>query len=79
MFHLQSMAGRSGGPLASSDLDLWDLAQYIARYPQPARFKRISGAALKSPEQKSLLVGSSFERGLGATGLFGFPEILIVR
>jgi len=32
----------------------------------------------ESPEQKSLLVGSSFERGLGKRGLFGFPEILIV-
>src|SRR5947208_11333388 len=33
---------------------------------------RISGAALNSPEQSSPLGGSSFERGLGARGLFGF-------
>src|SRR5437667_9374427 len=32
---------------------------------------RISGAALNSPEQSSPLGGSSFERGLGARGLFG--------
>jgi preprotein translocase SecE subunit len=34
---------------------------------------RISDAALNSPEQSSPLGGSSFERGLGARGLFGFP------
>jgi preprotein translocase subunit SecE len=33
---------------------------------------RISGAALNSPEQSSPPCGSSFERGLGARGLFGF-------
>jgi hypothetical protein len=33
---------------------------------------RISGAALNSPEQSSPLGGSSFERGLGAGGLFEF-------
>jgi len=37
---------------------------------------RISGAALNSPEQSSPLGGSSFERGLGARGLFGFPKSL---
>jgi preprotein translocase subunit SecE len=31
---------------------------------------------LISPEQSSLLAGSSFERGLGARGLFGFLNIL---
>jgi preprotein translocase subunit SecE len=36
---------------------------------------RISGAAIKSPEQPSPLDGSSFERGLGARGLFGFMYI----
>jgi preprotein translocase subunit SecE len=45
-----------------------------SRHLQPARFPRISGAAIKSPEQKSPLVGSSFERGLGKRGLFGFLE-----
>jgi preprotein translocase subunit SecE len=29
---------------------------------------------LKSPEQSSPLAGSSFERGLGERGLFGFPK-----
>jgi len=39
---------------------------------------RISGAALKSPEQSSPLGGSSFKRGLGARGLFGFLATSIV-
>jgi hypothetical protein len=36
---------------------------------------RISGAALKIPRKSSPLAGSSFKRGLGAKGLFGFQKI----
>jgi hypothetical protein len=33
---------------------------------------RISGAAFEIPEQSSPLAGSTFKRGLGESGLFGF-------
>ena len=39
---------------------------------------RISGAALKIPRKSSPLAGSSFKRGLGARGLFGFLKPVIV-
>jgi len=44
------------------------------RHLLSARLMRISGAALNSPEQSSPPGGSSFERGLGESRLFGFPE-----
>jgi preprotein translocase subunit SecE len=43
------------------------------RHLLSAREKRISGAAFKTPEQSSPRAGSTFERGLGVRGLFGFP------
>jgi len=39
----------------------------------PARFDGYPARLLNSPEQSSPLAGSSFKRGLGARGLFGFP------
>jgi preprotein translocase subunit SecE len=45
------------------------------RHLQPARFDGPPARLLKSPEQSSPLAGSSFKRGLGARGLFGFLNL----
>src|SRR5258708_35882434 len=48
------------------------LARSTQPHLLPARFDGYPARLLKSPEQSSPLAGSSFKRGLGARGLFGF-------
>jgi len=49
------------------------LARSTQPHLLPARFDGYPARLLNSPEQSSPLAGSSFKRGLGASGLFGFP------
>jgi hypothetical protein len=65
----------SSGSFESSSvpvhLDLWAVAQYIAATccrPVDADIRR----GFEIPRKSSPLAGSSFKRGLGAKGLFGF-------
>ena len=59
----RNYADGSAGALAER-LDVCQAPQYIPPNPQPARYARISGAAV-IPEQSSPLAGSSFETRVG--------------
>jgi hypothetical protein len=63
-----------GAKTVEPSLDLSRLAQYIAAHLLPARLISDIRRGFEIPEQSSPLAGSTFKRGLGESGLFGFPK-----